>query len=129
MSRKNKGNSHYEESYVTMSDNIYYRTIWNRLKMEHKTPIPAAILDNLEHFKDQALASHPNYNKLSFVQQDFDYAKQFLLNYLGSLATYNTYRREIERYLQWAWLIQKQSIATIRRKDIENYLALSIVRC
>ncbi|MEK6731623.1 MAG: tyrosine-type recombinase/integrase [Pseudomonadota bacterium] len=91
--------------------------------MEHKAPIPAAILDNLEHFKDQALASHPNYNKLPFVQQDFDYAKQFLLNYLGSLATYNTYRREIERYLQWTWLIQKQSIATIRRKDIENYLA------
>ncbi len=96
------------------------------LKVAHKTPVPIAILDNLAHLKEQTLcAEHYGLNdkQLTFVEHNFDYAKRFLLTYAGSEATYNTYRREIERYLQWLWVIQTQSVITIRRKEIENYLA------
>lgn len=90
--------------------------------MTYEIPTPAAIIDNLKHLKEQTLFSHPNYNKLVFTQQDFDLVKQFLLNYVGSKATYNTYRREIERYLQWLWLEQNRSILKVKRKDVEIYL-------
>ncbi|MGD9107827.1 MAG: tyrosine-type recombinase/integrase [Gammaproteobacteria bacterium] len=90
--------------------------------MTYEIATPAAIIDNLEHLKEQTLFSHPNYNKLVFTQQDFNLVKQFLLNYVGSKATYNTYRREIERYLQWLWLVQNRSILKVKRKDVEIYL-------
>ncbi|MES2204007.1 MAG: site-specific integrase [Pseudomonadota bacterium] len=51
------------------------------------------------------------------------HAKQFLLSYRGSLDTFNSYRREIERYLQWCQLIAKKSILDIRREDFENFLS------
>ena len=90
--------------------------------MKHKLSTPIAILDNLKYLKNQSLFPHSNYHQLPFIHQDFGYAKQFLLNYKGSEATYNTYRREIEKYLQWLWIIQKQSIVTTRRADVEAYL-------
>lgn len=51
------------------------------------------------------------------------HAKQFLLSYRGSLDTFNSYRREIERYLQWCQLIAKKSVVEIRREDFENFLS------
>ena len=35
---------------------------------------------------------------------------QFLVSYGGSTATFNAYRRELERLLQWSWHIQQTSI-------------------
>ncbi len=53
----------------------------------------------------------------------YDHAKQFLLSYRGSLDTFNSYRREIERYLQWCYLIAKKSVLEIRREDFEQFLS------
>lgn len=53
----------------------------------------------------------------------FNHAKSFLLSYRGSLDTFNSYRREIERYLQWCQLIAKKTVTQIRREDFENFLA------
>ena len=50
------------------------------------------------------------------------HAKRFLLSYRGSLDTFNSYRREIERYLQWCKLIAKKSVIDIRREDFEKFL-------
>jgi integrase len=55
-------------------------------------------------------------------KKDYSYAALFLNAYQGSPATYNAYRREIERLLQWAWLKAKQSIFTLKRTDIEKYI-------
>lgn len=55
--------------------------------------------------------------------QDYLYAKNFLLSYNGSQATFNAYRREVERILHWSWLMSKKSVRELRRQDIENYLA------
>ena len=82
----------------------------------------SAILDNLDHIKDQELFVSPTYDKLNFVHDDFNYAKQFLLNYMGSKSTYNTYRSELEKYLQWLWLILGKSILKVKRKEVELYL-------
>lgn len=60
--------------------------------------------------------------KLAFDRNDFDTTRNFLRQYDGNLQTFNSYRREIERLLQWCWLIKKKSILNLKRIDIEEYL-------
>src|SRR5207253_560728 len=36
--------------------------------------------------------------------------------------TFNGYRRELERLLQWSWLVQKKSILSLKRADIEDFI-------
>jgi len=54
--------------------------------------------------------------------KDYTLAKSFLLSYRGSEATFNAYRREVERLIQWAWLKQKTSVLDLTRAEIELYL-------
>lgn len=46
----------------------------------------------------------------------------FLLAYNGSTATYNSYRRETERLLQWCWHIRKIALPQVKRQDLESYI-------
>lgn len=55
-------------------------------------------------------------------QQDFECSLLFLRSYVGSQGTFNSYRREVERLLQWTWLIKKSSIVSLKREDIETYV-------
>lgn len=61
-----------------------------------------------------------------FVLKDFSIALNFLYTYRGSLATFNSYRRELERFLQWSWFIRKQSILIHKRDDIEAFIEFCI---
>ena len=40
----------------------------------------------------------------------------------GSPDTFATYRREIEHFLHWSWLIAEKSIKSVLRQDIEAYV-------
>lgn len=53
---------------------------------------------------------------------DFNYTLNFLKSYTGSQGTFNSYRREVERLLQWAWLIKNKTIDEVKREDIEQYI-------
>lgn len=53
---------------------------------------------------------------------DFEFASKFLYSYNGSTATFNSYRREIERLLQWAWHIRHISFLQLKREDIEDFV-------
>lgn len=55
-------------------------------------------------------------------QNDFNYALSFLKSYTGSQGTFNSYRRETERLLQWSWLIKNVTLNELKRDDIENYI-------
>jgi site-specific recombinase XerD len=46
----------------------------------------------------------------------------FLVAYNGSTATFNSYRREVERLLQWSYLIRGSGLTELRRVDLEDYL-------
>ncbi|QDP73138.1 tyrosine-type recombinase/integrase [Legionella israelensis] len=54
--------------------------------------------------------------------KDFLHALNFLKSYSGSLGTFNSYRREVERLLQWCWHIKKMMLPELKRDDIEEYL-------
>lgn len=55
-------------------------------------------------------------------QSDFIHCLGFLKSYIGSQGTFNSYRREIERLLQWTWHIRKAQLADLKRDDIEQYV-------
>ena len=73
---------------------------------------PAAFFDTLEEmpnpFKhsvkslDHLLQDYPP-DALS----DYQYASEFIFSYRGSPDTFSTYRREIEHFLHWCWIIVK----------------------
>lgn len=77
------------------------------------------IFDNLTHL-------HKNHERVVLpdirFQHDFNYTLNFLKSYTGSLGTFNSYRREAERLLQWAWHIKQTTLDELRREDIEQYI-------
>ena len=76
------------------------------------------LFDTLHHIKATSTQRgvEPRY------AQDYDYAVQFLYSYRGSEATFNAYRRELERLLHWSWRIAKCSILTLKREQIEAFV-------
>lgn len=93
----------------------------NGLNMDTKTYLPLPLFDTLEHLNTQA--SVPQHTSLPLdANKDFQHALNFLHSYRGSNMTFNSYRREIERLLQWSWFIHKKSIKELTRIDFETFL-------
>ncbi len=80
-----------------------------------KSPTP--LFDTLDR-----LAAVPQRIEGIAYPDDYAHAHHFLYSYRGSEATFNAYRREIERLLHWAWLIAKKSIREIKRAEFEQFL-------
>lgn len=79
---------------------------------------PLPLFDSLEYISKQVPSSF-----LSAIQKnDFLMGISFLKSYVGSLGTFNSYRREIERLLHWTWIIAKKSFKDLKREDIENFI-------
>src|SRR5262249_15395494 len=47
---------------------------------------------------------------------------EYLKQYDGNRSTFDAYRRETERLLQWSALISKKSILDLKRQDIQEYI-------
>ena len=60
--------------------------------------------------------------ELEGALEDYQYASEFIYSYRGSPDTFATYRREIEHFLHWSWLIAKKSAKSVLRQDIEAYV-------
>jgi len=57
-----------------------------------------------------------------FAVMDYQQVLLFLYSYRGSQDTFNAYRRELERLLQWSWWVKKQSLMSLQRLDIEAFI-------
>ena len=95
--------------------------------MNPKRSSPQPIIDNLEFignpFKQNTFSSKPFIgNTIRGADTDLEYALKFLYSYQGSSATFNSYRREVERLLQWSWRIEESSILKLQREDIESFI-------
>ena len=95
--------------------------------MNPKRKPPAPIIDNLNFignpFKQQKFSAKPFTEKIvSGSDIDLEYALKFLYSYNGSSATFNSYRREIERILQWSWRIEQVSVLSLKREHIEDFI-------
>lgn len=98
--------------------------------MNPKRTPPAPILDNISHienpFKQKSFSANSFISsKLPGADIDLEYALKFLYSYNGSSATFNSYRRDIERLLQWSWRIEQISLLNLRRENIEDFIRFS----
>ncbi len=77
------------------------------------------LFDSMDHL-------HKNAENVIFpdrrFQNDFNHTLNFLKSYNGSLGTFNSYRREAERLLQWCWQIKKITLTELKRDDIEQFI-------
>ncbi len=92
------------------------------------TVSPTPIFDQLEHLGNplsaarRIVAQHPEAQGITGAFEDLAHTLSFLLSYNGSTATFNSYRREVERLLQWCWLIRQCGLTELRRQDVESYI-------
>ena len=86
-----------------------------------KFPLPSPLIDTAEN-----LASKPRATLPASMQKDYKIALNFLKQYQGNKATFEAYRREIERLLQWTGYIARKSVILLKRQDIENYLTFCL---
>lgn len=85
------------------------------------SPIP--LFDSLKFINlKQNIPSMQTIQGMSYAKHDYSQALHFLYSYRGSEATFNAYRREIERLLQWSWFILGKSIKNLRRDDFEAFI-------
>lgn len=86
-----------------------------------KLSCPLPIFDTVEKIVFDATPS-AHLQAYSAFKKDYLCAHAFLYAYKDNKATFNTYRREVERLLLWAWMIHKKPILDFRRLEIETYL-------
>lgn len=86
-----------------------------------KIPQPLPFFDSKAHLK--TTLAELSFDETVYSREDVAHTAQFLLAYDGSAATFNSYRREVERLLHWAALIQKKSLMALRRPDLEAYFS------
>ncbi len=93
----------------------------------NRITVPSPLFDTLEEMPNpfrqprrslSGLVDSPLDSALS----DYQFAAEFLYSYRGSPDTFSTYRREIEHFLQWCWLIARKGVTEIQREDIEAYV-------
>ena len=90
-------------------------------KIEKTSTKILPIFDTAEHLEfNAALPQHLKFYQ-SF-ERDYLGAHTFLYAYRDNKATFNAYRREVERLLHWAWQVSKKSIFDLRRAEIEAYI-------
>lgn len=91
--------------------------------MEERAPQP--LFDNLYAIDMPAAQQTLCYlDELSLtgIDKEYDLARRFLRSYAGSEDTFNSYRREVERLCQWAWLWRQKSLNMLNRDDVKAYI-------
>lgn len=80
--------------------------------MNNAMHCPAPLFDTLKNLNEHS----------GTLSDDFKRAQAFLYSYRGSEATFNAYRREIERLLHWCEIIASKTLKALRRSDIESFI-------
>ncbi|BDX02694.1 integrase [Marinomonas pontica] len=96
---------------------------------------PLALIDNLEHLPNpftqfegivsQLSKNTPQLSEAEY-RRDLQLALCFIYSYNGSQATFNSYRREVERLLLWSWNIAHCPSTELRRDQIEEFIHFCI---
>lgn len=87
-------------------------------------PIPQALFDTFDNLANNTESVYKHLKTLCIeaAEHEFKLCQEFLKSYGNSNDTFTAYRREIERFLHWAWLICKKPLKEISRNEIRDYL-------
>ena len=89
----------------------------------NQVAIPSPLFDTLAHLDDTAPACVQHYlAQFTWGQTEYTLAIQFLQSYAGSNDTFTAYRRDIERFIHWCWLIKHLPLKKISRNELRQYL-------
>ena len=96
-----------------------------------KRRAPSPIFDNLSVVGRDCVSTLPTAARPialsdTNAEQDYTVVLRFLRSYDGSTATFNAYRRELERLCQWSWHIQRCSLLALTREDIEAFIQFTL---
>lgn len=101
--------------------------------MNAKRHPPTPIFDNLSSIGNPYKRRNfvvddyfPTGMTIAGASVDYEYALKFLHSYNGSTATFNAYRREIERLIQWSWFVRKYTVVLLKREDIDEFVTFCI---
>lgn len=83
----------------------------------HTPQRPLALFDDRDHIGQPST----RLLKGEKAQQDYVHGVAFLKSYKGSQGTFNAYRREVERLLQWTHL-EAKGLKDLRREDMERFI-------
>lgn len=95
---------------------------------------PKPIIDNLSvigdrrHREAQARSVNRYFvgKPIKGAGRDYDSALRFLTSYDGNKETFNAYRRELERLLQWSWHVRRTSIHQLDREAIVGFIQFTL---
>lgn len=81
---------------------------------------PTPLFDGLDRLKSHIFKLDSV--EIETAEKEYLLARDFLYSYRGSPATFNAYRREVERLLHWSWRQKKKSVLHLNRSDIEEFV-------
>jgi site-specific recombinase XerD len=92
--------------------------------MSQSPPTPYPLFDTLDNIDEmpRCVTAYLTSLTITAAQKEYDLCCQFLKSYANSKDTFSAYRREVERLLQWSWLICKKSLKEVTRNDVRDYL-------
>lgn len=86
---------------------------------------PQPLFDTLENLNEAVPTCVSrylaNFNHLE-AEKTYQLSLEFLKSYAGSQDTFNAYRREVEKFLQWLWITLKKSLPEMTRHELRDYL-------
>ncbi|MCX7118225.1 MAG: site-specific integrase [Legionellales bacterium] len=82
-------------------------------------PLPIPLIDTCQQLNENHWIILP---PPSAPPNDLICCLDFLKQYDHNNATFESYRREIERLLQWTWFIKQKSLLALSRQDMEDYI-------
>ena len=78
-------------------------------------PDPLALESNLNSSRYLPTVYHE-------YERDWSLSAQFLLNYKYAYETYKSYRRDIERFLLWNWIVLQTPVSEIQVSHMQKYI-------
>lgn len=92
--------------------------------MSQSFPIPKPLFETLENIANvsSSVIIYLESLNLPEVKKEFELCREFLKSYANSKDTFTSYRREVERLLQWCWLVGKKPLKEMNRNDLRDYL-------
>ena len=85
---------------------------------------PKPVLWGIDEADDVGRAVHSYIDTLpAYCADNHQVLMRFLSMYSASKDTYQTYRRELERWVQWCWLVRQVDMLQALRDDVLAFLA------
>jgi len=92
--------------------------------MSNTSFLPHPLFDTVENLTEipDCIDTYLKSLNIAESQKEYKLCLDFLKSYANSRDTFNAYRREVERFLHWSWLVCKRPLKELTRNEVRDYL-------